>query len=168
MFILKQFRCAGMTNVRYRVVGLAIMLAAFLLMFPHRTSAQESSPPPTQEPDSSTTTSSDSPQEPGPDQPTTSTVEPGAAGGGSSRIVALRWGHLSAFSVDTFYVYDTNYRNSAFNPQGESAFSARIIAFYSVGNDRLGLDVQYRPDILISQNTQDYEFGASLVNFHIS
>jgi hypothetical protein len=167
MFILKQFRCAGMTNVRYRVVGLAIMLAAFLLMFPHRTSAQESSPPPTQEPDSSTTTSPDSPQEPGPDQPTTSTVEPGAAGGGSSRIVALRWGHLSAFSVDTFYVYDTNYRNSAFNPQGESAFSARIIAFYSVGNDRLGLDVQYRPDMLVSQNNYDFEFGASLVNFHI-
>jgi len=167
MFIPAQPRVGRITSVRFQSVKLGMLLAAFLLMFPYKTFAQEDSPPPTQEPDSTTTTSPDSPQVPGPDQPTTSTVEPGAAGGGSSRIVALRWGHLSAFSVDTFYVYDTNYKNSAFNPQGESAFATRIIAFYSVGNDRLGLDVQYRPDMLVSQNNYDFEFGASLVNFHI-
>jgi len=150
-------------KVHLRVVGLALFLVVLHAMFPQESHSQEGTPQPSgQEPNSS-----DSPQEPVPDQPTTSTLETGQASDQNNRIVALRWGHLSAISVDTFYAYDSNFRNSAINPQGESALAARVVASYSIGNERTGLDFQYRPDILISQTNQDYQFGACLVDLHL-
>lgn len=159
-----------MKNVRHRTAGLGVLLAVLLLMSPQKTRAQQDTPAPSgQEPSSGSASpaSADSPQEPMPDEPTTSTLEPGPMTAGNNRSVALRWGHLTAFSVDTFYVYDTNSRNSANNPQGESAVAARIVAVYAVGNERMGLDLQYRPDVLIAQSLQQAEFAASLINFHI-
>ena len=144
------------------MVELVLFLIVLHGIFPKQSHAQEDTPPPAGQ-DSN---SSDSTQEPVPDQPTTSTLETGQASDQGNRTVALRWGHLSALSVDTFYAYDSNYRNTPFNPQGESAVAARVVAEYSIGNERAGLDLQYRPDVLISQASQDYQFAACLVDLH--
>jgi hypothetical protein len=164
----RRSRVGELKIVRYRIARLGTLLAILIAAFSQEAGAQEDPQPPSgQESTASSSTSRDSAQEPELDQATTSTLETGPTADQHNRIVALRWGHLSAFSVDTFYAHDSNYKNSPNNPQAADAVATRIVASYSVGNEREGLDVQYRPDVLLSQKTQDYQFGASLVNLHL-
>lgn len=153
-----------------RTARLGVLLAILLATSPAYTRAQDDTPAaPRQEPPAGSSTSSGSAQEPVPDEQTTSTLDPGTGSMAdqNNRIIALRWGHLSALSIDGFYAHDTNYRNSPTNAQPADAVAARIVASYLVGNEREGLDLEYRPDVLVSQRAQDYQFGASLVNLHV-
>jgi hypothetical protein len=106
-------------------------------------------------------------QEPLPDHPETSTLDTSQGMGQSNRIVPLRWGHLSNLSVESFYAYDSNLNFSANNPRPADEEATRLIADYSIGSERLGLDVQYRPFLAISKDRQRYNFAASYLNFHV-
>jgi hypothetical protein len=157
-------------RVPYRAGGIGILLTVLLLLFVRTASAQQDSPP-TNTPDSSANSSDstqDAGQEPVPDHPETSTLLQGGVSADQSgnRIVALRWGHLSAISVESFYAYDTNYRFSSTNPQPSNEFGTRLIAEYSIGSEHGGLDLQYRPYFIISDNNIQANFLGSLLDAH--
>jgi len=169
----KQSHDGKMKNARYRMAGLAVLFALFFPSFSSVARAQQDQPPSGQDSSSSSTTSTNSSsqdpgQEPVPDHPETSTLETGQPMGQGNRVVALRWGHLSNVSVESFYAYDSNFTFSASNPAPTDEFAARLIADYSLGNERTGLDIQYRPFIVYSQRERTYNFAASFVNFHIT
>src|SRR5580704_4211942 len=154
----------------YRAGRFGILLAVLLLLFVWTASAQQDSTP-TNAPDSSANSSDstqDAGQEPVPDHPETSTLLQGGVSADQSgnRIVALRWGHLSAISVESFYAYDTNYKFSATNQQPSSEFATRLIAEYSIGSEHGGLDLQYRPYFVISDNNIQANFLGSLLDAH--
>jgi hypothetical protein len=162
-----------MSNARYAMAGLAVLLALLFVLLSPAARAQQDQPPSGQDPSmsssSSTGSSSQDPgQEPVPDHPETSTLETGQPMGQSNRVVALRWGHLANISVESFYAYDSNYTFSPSNPAPTDEAAARVIADYSLGNERMGLDIQYRPFIVYSKREQTYNFAASFVNFHVT
>ncbi len=168
----KQLHDDKIKNGRYRMAGLAVLFALLFALFSPAARAQQDQPPSSQDSSTSSGDSTNSSQEPGqepvPDHPETSTLETGQPLGQGNRVVALRWGHLSNVSVESFYAYDSNYTFSASNPAPTDEVAARVIADYSLGNERTGLDIQYRPFIVYSQREQTYNFAASFVNFHIT
>jgi hypothetical protein len=106
-----------------------------------------------------------------PEQGATSTLDTGQtidrAGSSHARISALQWGHIALVSFDAFYAYDSNYRFSSVNPQASDAGAVRALFTYAVGSERQSLTIQYRPLVLISQTQKVFDFGASLINYHM-
>lgn len=131
------------------ICGAAVCLAALLLAFPCAAQSQDNSTPqdnsttPQQQPDSF------------PNHPVTSTLDTGQTIDTDNKVIsALRVGHWSLVDFDVFYAFDSNYTFSPTNPSVSNAMAVRALVLYSRQNGDSGIDFQYLPYLLASQQLQ--------------
>jgi len=154
--------------------GFLVCALGLILLFPTIMHAQDDQPPASDQDAasaSSDSAASDSDHDAVPEPGSTSTLDSGQvanhSGSSNSRVSALQWGHLAFVSYDAFYAYDSNFRFSPSHPQRSDAGASRALFTYAIGNERESLTIQYRPFVLVSQDQQDFDFGSSIVNFHM-
>ena len=147
-------------KARRVLTGASVCLAALLLAFPCAAQSQDPSqnnPPDSQQPETA------------PDHPVTSTLDTGTSIDTDNKVIsALRVGHWSLLDFDLFYSFDNNYTFQPTNPAVSKSLAARALILYSRQSGDSGIDFQYLPYMLASQESQRKSvFLDQLLDLHI-
>jgi hypothetical protein len=135
-------------------------LAILLFVFPCAAQSQDQSqnnPTDSQEPESV------------PTHPVTSTLDTGTTIDTDNKVIsALRLGHWSLLDFDLFYAYDSNYTFNPTTPSVSNGVAAKALILYSRQNGDSGIDFQYQPYLLATEESQVRSiFVDQLLDLHI-
>jgi hypothetical protein len=142
----------------------AICLAALLWAFPCAAQSQD-----TPTPQDNPTDSQPQEPEPFPTHSVTSSLDTGSTIDTDNKIIsALHVGHWSILDFDLFYAFDSNYLFQPSSPSVSNAAAARALILYSRQNGDSGIDFQYQPYLLASEEGQQRSvFLDQLLDLHV-
>jgi len=78
----------------------------------------------------------------------------------------FRWGNLSLMSINLLQVYDSNYLFVKDNPPSAQAGAVQALFVYALKSSRSDFTIQYRPQVWISDQTQQFDYANHSVNFN--